>query len=106
MGPLGVKVLTVVTGVVRTNLARNSAEFKLPQESYYQSIAASIGARARLEDAAASGTEAEVYAESIVRGVLAEMDGTVWRGAFATVLQFFHLLLPKSLLVSDCSFWE
>lgn len=101
ISPLGVKVLTVVTGVVQTNIARNGAGFTLPQESYYKSLAAYVGARARLKDSAASGMEAEVYAESVVRAVLAEMDGTIWRGAFTIVLRIFHVLLPRFLLVSS-----
>lgn len=100
MMPLGVKVLTVNSGLIKSNLTRNSPEFDLPPDSLYRSIRADIAARARMEDVAKSGTEAEIYAEGIVRDVLANAEGTIWRGAYASTLRSFQMVLPTFLLVS------
>ena len=51
-----------------------------------------------------SGTEAEVYAESVVRDVLNCKEGTVWRGAFAGTLRWLKVLMPGFVMVSFFSF--
>ena len=108
MMPFGVKVLTVNSGLIKSNLARNSLDLELPVDSLYQVINRDIAARARMEELAHLGTEPEIYAESIVRDVLASTDGTVWRGALASFLRYCQMMLPKFLLVSlllhDCRF--
>ena len=100
MMPLGFKVLTVNSGLIRRNLTRNSTEFRLPPDSLYKSIDGDIEARAKMEDLTRSESEPEVYAESIVRDVLANTEGTIWRGAFASALCCRQMALPKFLLVS------
>ena len=106
MRPLGVKVLTVNSGLIKSNLATNSPDFGLPVDSLYQVISKDIEARARMEEIGQLGTAPEIYAESIVRDVLANTDGTIWRGAFASILRYCQMILPKFLLVSrllhDC----
>lgn len=98
--PLGVKVLTVNSGLIKTNLTKNSPSFNLPPDSLYASISADVAKRARMEDVALLGTEADVYAESIVRDVLANREGVVWRGAFASMLGWLRMVMPGFLLVS------
>lgn len=100
MKPLGVRVLTVNSGLIKSNLTKNSPTFNLPADSLYESIRGDVAKRARMEDVALSGTEADVYAEGIVRDVLADKEGTVWRGAFASTLKWLQMVLPRSLLVS------
>ena len=100
MKPLGVRVLTVNSGLIKSNLTRNSPAFTLPPDSLYASIRGDVARRARMEDVALSGTEADVYAEAIVRDVLADREGTVWRGAFAETLRWMQIVLPKFVLVS------
>ncbi|CAD6594243.1 MAG: hypothetical protein ASARMPREDX12_008495 [Alectoria sarmentosa] len=48
--PLGVTVVTVNIGAVRTNTLANDADFKLPTASKYKSIEKEIAGRARGED--------------------------------------------------------
>ncbi len=100
MMPLGVKVLTVNSGLIKTNLTSNSPAFKLPPDSLYHSIDRNIAARAKMEDVAQYGTEAEIYAESIVGNVLASKEGIIWRGAFASMLRYCYMILPGFLMVS------
>lgn len=100
MRPLGVRVLTVNSGLVKSNLTRNSPELKLPPDSFYRLVERDIAGRARMEDVAKSGTEAGIHAESVVRDVLSGMDGATWRGAFAGTLRYCRIFFPRFLLVS------
>lgn len=58
-----------------------------------------------MEDVATSGTEAEMYAESVVRDVIANREGTIWRGAFAGTLRWLKLVVPGFVLVSFVLFF-
>ena len=100
MAPLGVRVLTVNSGAVQSNLGLNSPEFKLPAKSWYRSIEGTIAMRARTSGAAGSGMETAAYADQFLRDVLSNAEGMVWRGAWATLLRCFLLLLPRHLMVS------
>lgn len=102
LSPLGVKVLTVNSGLIKSNLTKNSPEFNLPPDSPYRSIRGHVAKRARMEDVALSGTDAEIYAENVVRDVLASREGTIWRGAFAETLRWVKMVVPRFLLVSFC----
>ena len=100
MMPLGVKVLIVNPGGVKTNLAVNSPELKLPPASQYLPNESEIALRAKMDEIRHLSTEADAFAESIVSDVLAHKEGMVWRGAFAFMLRLFYTFLPKTLLVS------
>ncbi|KAL8856807.1 MAG: hypothetical protein Q9178_006644 [Gyalolechia marmorata] len=100
MEPLGVRVLTVKSGLVNTRLAMNLPEFKLPSDSFYRSIEGTIAARAKMGELAQSGMELQIYAESIIRDVLARTSGSVWRGSFALFLRCLLASLPRYLVVS------
>lgn len=69
LAPFGVKVVTVVTGGVKTNNLANGANFKLPPTSPYLSIEKEIAARARGEDGIPR-MEASVYADKVVGDLL------------------------------------
>ncbi len=100
MEPLGVRVLTVKSGLVNTSLAINLPEFKLPPDSFYRSIEGTIAVRAKMGELAQLGMELQTYAESIVRDVLATTSGAVWRGSFALFLRCLLASLPRYLVVS------
>ncbi|KAL8910995.1 MAG: hypothetical protein Q9171_003764 [Xanthocarpia ochracea] len=98
MEPLGVKVLTVKSGLVNTRLAMNLPEFKLPRGSFYRSIEGTIAVRAKMGELAQFGMELQIYAESIIRDVLATTSGSVWRGSFALFLRCLLASLPRYLV--------
>ena len=56
-----------------------------------------------MEDVARYGTEAEMYAESVVGNVLAGKEGNIWRGTFASILRYCYMILPGFLMVSTFS---
>ena len=108
MAPFGVKVLTVVTGAVNTNILSNGVNFQLPPTSRYKSIEKEISAQARGEDGT-TRMEPSVYAEKVVGDVLAGASGQTWRGGYASVVRFISSWLPVSLSVGipqlQCISW-
>ena len=98
--PLGVKVLTIISGLVKTNLWKNGPTFKLPPASQYLPIETDVAAAAEMEVIPHLGIEADIFAESIVRDVLRRKHGTVWRGGLIYVFRSLHVLVPSFLRVS------
>jgi 1-acylglycerone phosphate reductase len=97
--PLGVRVITLRTGVVKTRFMDNLPQMKLPDDSYY------IGARHFIErggDRAvrASGMEPKTYAEKVFAEVDKGASGIRWIGAYATLARFLHSLAPQWMVVS------
>ena len=97
LAPFGVKVLTIMTGAVKTNTLAEGKNFKLPPSSLYSSIEKVIAARAMGEDGVPR-TDASAYAEQVVSEVLGGADGRIWKGSFASVNRFLSSWVP-SLLV-------
>lgn len=99
LAPFDVKVVTVVTGAVSTNTLSNGLNFKLPPTSLYRSIEKAIAGRAVGND----GTprqEPSLYAERVVEDVLRGANWQVWRGGYASIVQFTSAWFPASLSVS------
>lgn len=99
LAPFHVKVLTVMTGAVKTNtLDATGKSFSLPQNSIYKDIEETIAARARGED----GTprmDPSTYAESVVSDVLKGKSGQTWRGAYAGFGKVMRDWFPMWLIV-------
>ena len=66
MAPLGVKVITIVTGGVQSRIAR--LERALPENSYYKEIDAAY--QRRLKYSQEDAMDSKKYADSVVRQVL------------------------------------
>ena len=98
LAPLGVKVVTVVTGAIDTLLLPNAPPFSLPPSSQYKSIEKEIAARTRGEDGTPR-TNAAAFAEKVVGDVLGKNGGTVWRGSMASVI-WWAGWFPSTWLVS------
>jgi len=100
LAPFGVKVITVNTGAISTNILASGKDFKLPPDSKYKSIEKTIAARAGGDD----GTprmEPSVYAEKVVADVLAGANWHIWRGGYASIVKFTSAWLPLSMAVSN-----
>jgi 1-acylglycerone phosphate reductase len=100
MVPLGVKVVTLVTGAVKSQGQTHFGDFKLPPTSKYLAIEDAIANRARGGDGFAR-MDTEKYAEHVVKDVLQGATGRLWVGNTATVTKWASALLPDSLIVSS-----
>lgn len=97
--PLGIGVLTVITGTIRTNLQNNTTVRPLPADSLYQPVQPYF-------DAMYAGTahpnkmDAHVYAQRVVSDVLGGATGHVYRGTNSTTACYAASFLPASVKVS------
>ncbi|KAF7588345.1 hypothetical protein BBP40_005873 [Aspergillus hancockii] len=97
MEPFGVKVVTLMTGVVGTKLFANCANSDLPEDSLYTDASKEI-------DDVATGAllknnmSASVYASRIVDDVIGGASGMIWRGKFATMDWFLSSYCPTWII--------
>ncbi|KAF2639129.1 NAD(P)-binding protein [Massarina eburnea CBS 473.64] len=96
LAPLGVRVLNIVTGGVKSNLAR--VERKLPEDSYYQPLKADY--ERRLKHAQTLGMDTHTYAKDCVAEVLGREGWFVkkrwaWEGRKSWVMWFMWNLFPR-----------
>ncbi|CAK7200328.1 NADPH-dependent 1-acyl dihydroxyacetone phosphate reductase [Sporothrix eucalyptigena] len=93
--PLGVQVLTVVTGTIRTQIQANVPELPLPVDSRYHAVQPFL-------DAMHAGTafpnkmNAAVYAQQVVGDILGGATGKVYRGTNAANARYAVTFLPQS----------
>lgn len=99
MEPLGVRVITAMIGEVQTKIYQNSETPKLPEGSYYSSVAKFIfdqGAGVMQRN----NEDANVTAKNLVKDVLNGSRGQVWRGGIAGTARLASWLLPTRVFVS------
>ena len=99
LAPLGVKVVSVETGAVRSRGQTKLPQLKLPQESYYRNVEEDIVKRSRGEDGFRR-MNTKVYADRVVQDILGGASGLVWRGSQATTIKWSSALLPTFMMVS------
>ncbi|PNP55463.1 hypothetical protein THARTR1_04293 [Trichoderma harzianum] len=97
MASFGVKVLTVVTGVVNSNLGSENTGFQLPLTSLYKGAEEAIRERALGGGGAKMSTEE--YCEKYVKAVERESSGQVWIGNSTTAVKWGKYL-PASAIDS------
>ncbi|MCJ1402294.1 hypothetical protein MMC11_005514 [Xylographa trunciseda] len=104
MAPFGVKVVTVVAGVITSHFSANMPDFKLPSNSVYLPIKTEIDKVANGTDLP-SAMDVDVFAKKLVGDVLGGANGLVYRGRLATLSWFLLKFLPvwalDSLLLKD-----
>jgi 1-acylglycerone phosphate reductase len=102
MHPLGVRVVTVVTGTIKSNANVGRPEYKLPEGSYYKPIQDIIA----LKDAGKfvdNEMDTDVYAELVVKDIERGANGKVWRGPLTGLIKFGKTWFPTWLMVSHAT---
>ncbi|KAF1978091.1 NAD(P)-binding protein [Bimuria novae-zelandiae CBS 107.79] len=101
LAPLGVRVITIVTGGVKSNIARTHRE--LPEGSYYVPIADQYEKRLTLSQQ--MGMDTRQYARSCVRHVLGGESWLglvtkrwVWEGKMSWLVWFGWSYLPRGIM--------
>lgn len=95
--PLGVNVISLVTGSVATNLLKHS-NISLPRESHYVRAIDRIQARGRGQDVDSKDSPEE-FAKKVVSDILGGATGLVWRGKMATVICVLSKIAPRWVMV-------
>ncbi|KAI0129165.1 short-chain dehydrogenase/reductase [Xylariales sp. AK1849] len=84
LAPLGVRVVTLKTGSVRTGLFANAPETRLPEGSLYEPVRQWVEGRKMLEQG--RFVKADEYARRVVSELLRpSVRHVVWQGGLATV---------------------
>ena len=104
LAPFDVRVVTVITGGVKSNIARVDRELK--PDSLYLPVSAEY--ERRVKHSQEVGMDTKKYAASVVqqlthRGIPARLFGNrdwIWEGAMARVVWFVSTFLPNTLFVS------
>ena len=92
--PFGVKVKTVVTGGVKSRIART--DWPLRRDSIYLPIEDAYNRRQQHSQEVGMPTQA--YAKSVVRQVLGSVRGKfIWEGNKSWIVRFIHTFLPAVL---------
>ncbi|KAL8699429.1 MAG: hypothetical protein Q9201_006008 [Fulgogasparrea decipioides] len=99
LAPFDVKVVTCVTGAVKTNLMSNATKHDLPPASIYTPVANKVSERANGEDVKDTSTP-EDFAKRLVNDTLSGASGKVYRGKLATITRFVSTFLPTGILVN------
>lgn len=100
LAPFGVKVVSVVTGAIDTNIMTNgSSNYQLPPNSIYKGAFKEIKERATGEDVK-SKMSPEEFADKVVGDVLGDASGRIWRGTMASAVRWVSTFMPASLMVS------
>jgi 1-acylglycerone phosphate reductase len=92
-----VRVVTVVTGGVKSNIARTNRS--LPEDSIYLPIETEYAER--LKHSQTAGIPNEQYARSVVSQLLYKpRKDTIWEGGMSTVVWFANSFFPRWVMVS------
>lgn len=98
LSPFHVKVLSVVTGALKTMGQTHFDNWKLPENSLYSPVESTIRDRARGQEGAPR-MEADDYAKRVVSEIISGRTGKFWYGASASAVKFGTSYLPTSLMV-------
>ena len=93
LAPFEIKVVTLMLGVVKSNIHANTAEYQMPEGSIYSPINQQI----RDIDAGKDDLEAmdpEDFANAFVKELLRGKQGRLWMGKYAGTVKWASTLLP------------
>ncbi|KAJ5731136.1 short-chain dehydrogenases/reductase [Penicillium malachiteum] len=101
MAPLGVRVVTVVLGGVKTNGndPTKIADLELPSDSYYHQIWSTIDRHKKVL-VHPGKADVDVTANNIVKDVLGRNENFIRHGAASTLSWFCNTFLPYGLFTS------
>lgn len=97
LAPLGVRVITLVTGGISTKFLKNLEPVQLSEDSYYICIKDMIEDE---PDNVPMGMEPKKFALDVLRHVEKGSAGKVWIGGGAAIMRPAAWLSPQCLVVS------
>ncbi|KAF2028047.1 NAD(P)-binding protein [Setomelanomma holmii] len=101
LAPLGVRVITLVTGGIATKFVDNTQPVNLPEDSYYASIKDVIEHQ---PEHIPFGMKPEVFASDILRRVERGNTGKAWVGGGSVIARIAFWVFPQWALVGPSVF--
>ena len=98
--PLGVKVVTVVTGSIGTNIFNNAQIDPLPETSHYKAAEKEFDTRSKGTDVA-KHSDVNEFAKDLVGDVIGGVSGKVYRGAMSSMIHYATSCLPTGVTVGS-----
>lgn len=102
LAPFHIKVLSVVTGALKTMGQTHFKDWKLPGNSRYAPVEKTIHHRARGMEGA-SRMEPEEYAARVVSEIIKGYTGKFWYGASVGAVKFGTTFLPTWMMVCEAN---
>ena len=91
--PLGVRVVTVMSGSADTPLFdKPGGQLRLPEGSYYHGVEEAAAKERR--DHQRQATKVDVLANRLVKDILGGTRGMIWYGAFAPTVRYITWAFP------------
>ncbi|CEJ86360.1 hypothetical protein VHEMI04085 [[Torrubiella] hemipterigena] len=97
--PLGVRVLSIITGAVDTNIMNTVSPASIPDDSPYKvkSVEDALTKMVKATDGI-KRTPADEFSKTVVSDVLHGATGRVWRGEKAGTVKFMAKFSPVSII--------
>ncbi|KEF55604.1 uncharacterized protein A1O9_08354 [Exophiala aquamarina CBS 119918] len=93
------KLLAVATGSVRTNVTFNFLDLKVPQGSRYLPAQANLNQIANANNGY-TRTPSDLFASKVVRDILGDASGKLWRGNYASIVKFCSTFISMFIMVN------
>lgn len=97
LAPLGVRVITLITGGISTKFLNNLESVNLPEDSYYTCIKDMIEEQ---PEHVPMGMKPETFALDVLRHVEKGSTGKLWVGGGASFMRPAAWLFPQCVIVS------
>lgn len=104
MAPLGVRVVTVMTGSANTPIFNKpDGELKLPENSYYRYPGVEEMAMKQRMEHQESCMSVDELAPQLVRGILSGTKNPLWAGTYATLVRWGIWAHPRAFTDWSCN---
>lgn len=95
--PLGVRVVTIMSGSVDTPMfTKPSGQLRLPETSYYHD-AVDAAYKERM-DHRTKATNVDAFAGKLVKDILGGSRGPIWQGALSLMVRYMTWAFPTWLV--------
>ncbi|KAL1625535.1 hypothetical protein SLS56_007282 [Neofusicoccum ribis] len=95
--PFGVKVVTAVSGAVKSKIFTNAPALRLPEDSLYTPAEKEIVARAGGADVEKNHSTLEDYSRTLISDILGGASGKVYRGSMSSIVKILTAWMPSFL---------
>ena len=99
LAPFEMRVVTVVTGAVESNVMSHADNFFLPEDSSYRPLTKTVEQVAKGKSIN-GWMNADIYAQKVATDITSGANGKIWRGYMASSVRYILTKLPTFLVVS------